>query len=498
MGAVGIFWDYENCQYTAGRTGFDIARSIEQQARGHGLVRTFKAYLDIQQCAVPASLRSELQSSGVTLVDCPHNGQKNVVDLMLLTDMLVFALSESAPVTVVLVSGDRDFAYTTSLAAQVTKCVDWNQQILKMDEETPTMSPSKRKTVHKLAKFVPQASTAQKALEPSPEDLDVRSEGPDEAALAAEIEETLEADSDTISSSSSLDERCDTDSTGVDEVSPPQKEELSPQLAQAQAPPISSWKTQAPIFQPRAGFARFQPLIVVLQAHLRANDPYARRSLVGSELITRDPNIYARAGLVGFKEYTAAAEAAGVVVLGGLHAAAWIALTVAYGGIADGKRSNEAPETSATRYSRSRPPVRSASPSGSESESSHCCTPCTPSFGSSSCARSLSPACSPVPARKTVADPWQHHRARYRATHPAPVIAPKFRTLVDILDNFRKAGQDRPLRSTVGLALGREVYNRAGVSSFAAYVILAEAARLVRMGGKDGAAWITLDWAVQV
>ena len=102
MGAVGIFWDYgafpesfsasslvldalfsENCQYTAGRSGFDIAKNIEEQARGHGLVRTFNAYLDVQQCATPATLRSELQSSGVALVDCPHNGQKDVVDQML-------------------------------------------------------------------------------------------------------------------------------------------------------------------------------------------------------------------------------------------------------------------------------------------------------------------------------------------------------------------------------------------------------------------------------
>ena len=110
MGAVGIFWDYgafpesfsasslvldalfsENCQYTAGRSGFDIAKNIEEQARGHGLVRTFNAYLDVQQGATPATLRSELQSSGVTLVDCPHNGQKNVVDLMLLSALCAFA-----------------------------------------------------------------------------------------------------------------------------------------------------------------------------------------------------------------------------------------------------------------------------------------------------------------------------------------------------------------------------------------------------------------------
>jgi hypothetical protein len=30
------------------------------------------------------SLRSELQSSGVSLTDCPHNGRKNVADQMIM------------------------------------------------------------------------------------------------------------------------------------------------------------------------------------------------------------------------------------------------------------------------------------------------------------------------------------------------------------------------------------------------------------------------------
>ncbi|KAI4518293.1 hypothetical protein K525DRAFT_208889 [Schizophyllum commune Loenen D] len=83
MASVGIFWDYENCQYTAGRSGFEIARNIEQVALEHGVVTTFNAYLDMQHHNLPPAFRSELQSSGVTLVDCPHNGLKDVVDHML-------------------------------------------------------------------------------------------------------------------------------------------------------------------------------------------------------------------------------------------------------------------------------------------------------------------------------------------------------------------------------------------------------------------------------
>jgi len=48
---------------------------------------TFRAYLDVSvqpQSPRSATFRSELQSSGVTVTDCPHNGKKDVVDKMIL------------------------------------------------------------------------------------------------------------------------------------------------------------------------------------------------------------------------------------------------------------------------------------------------------------------------------------------------------------------------------------------------------------------------------
>jgi hypothetical protein len=79
-------------------------------------------------------LRSELQSSGVSLVDCPHNGRKEVADKMLIgqtvtrtisflvllnfnlvVDMLAYAIDNPAPCTVVLITGDRDFSYALSI-----------------------------------------------------------------------------------------------------------------------------------------------------------------------------------------------------------------------------------------------------------------------------------------------------------------------------------------------------------------------------------------------
>ena len=48
-----------------------------------GPVKLFKAYLSIsEQSSQPskATLRSELQASGVSLTDTPHNGRKEVAD----------------------------------------------------------------------------------------------------------------------------------------------------------------------------------------------------------------------------------------------------------------------------------------------------------------------------------------------------------------------------------------------------------------------------------
>lgn len=50
----------------------------------------FKAYLESATSASTKSLslRSELQSSGVSLTDCPHNGRKDVADKMIIGQLL--------------------------------------------------------------------------------------------------------------------------------------------------------------------------------------------------------------------------------------------------------------------------------------------------------------------------------------------------------------------------------------------------------------------------
>ncbi|KZP20884.1 hypothetical protein FIBSPDRAFT_699502, partial [Athelia psychrophila] len=114
---VAIFWDYENCQPASTGSGYSLVHNLRRLACNYGDVTLFKAYLEATPTSIPRSLtlRSELQSSGVSLTDCPHNGRKDVADKMMLVDMLAFAIDNPTPSTVILVSGDRDFAYAVSM-----------------------------------------------------------------------------------------------------------------------------------------------------------------------------------------------------------------------------------------------------------------------------------------------------------------------------------------------------------------------------------------------
>lgn len=114
---VAVFWDYENCHPPSHMTGYDLVKKIRAVAHRFGNIKSFKAYLELSDQHSPRSLgiRSELQASGVSLIDCPRNGRKDVADKMILVDMLVYAIDNPPPATIVLISGDRDFVYAVSI-----------------------------------------------------------------------------------------------------------------------------------------------------------------------------------------------------------------------------------------------------------------------------------------------------------------------------------------------------------------------------------------------
>ncbi|KAJ8078558.1 hypothetical protein PM082_012841 [Marasmius tenuissimus] len=117
-GQVAVFWDYENCRPPSNVSGYGVMNEIRKVAQQYGRIKTCRGYADLSELSSPRSvtLRSELQCSGLSMIDCPHNGRKNVVDQMMIVDMLTFAIdNESDGSTIVLISGDRDFAYPVSI-----------------------------------------------------------------------------------------------------------------------------------------------------------------------------------------------------------------------------------------------------------------------------------------------------------------------------------------------------------------------------------------------
>jgi hypothetical protein len=71
----------ENSPPASSSSGYEVAKEIVRIAHGYGVVKFFKAYLEIVGTTSRSkTLRSELHSAGVSLTDCPHNGSKDVAD----------------------------------------------------------------------------------------------------------------------------------------------------------------------------------------------------------------------------------------------------------------------------------------------------------------------------------------------------------------------------------------------------------------------------------
>ena len=64
---------------------------IRRLAHQYGSVKLFKAYHEYPTPASQKSLsvRSELTSCGVALMDCPHNGRKDVADKMIMSESML-------------------------------------------------------------------------------------------------------------------------------------------------------------------------------------------------------------------------------------------------------------------------------------------------------------------------------------------------------------------------------------------------------------------------
>ncbi|CAO2836984.1 unnamed protein product [Amaranthus hypochondriacus] len=119
QGPVAILWDIENCPVPSDVRPEDVAGNIRMALRIHpiiqGAVTLFAAYGDFN--AFPRRVREGCQRTGVKLVDVP-NGRKDAADKAILVDMFLFALDNRPPSSIMLISGDVDFAPALHILGQ--------------------------------------------------------------------------------------------------------------------------------------------------------------------------------------------------------------------------------------------------------------------------------------------------------------------------------------------------------------------------------------------
>ncbi|KAK0553785.1 hypothetical protein OC861_000817 [Tilletia horrida] len=290
---VAVLWDVDNCSPPTGMSGRDVALAIRkaiQDLSPPGVsepIIAFKAYLELSSEAAtsPAQvqLRSELQGSGVSLLDTPKSGRKQVADQMMITDLLAFAIDHPAPARIVLLSGDRDFAYALGtlrnrgffitlitppahvapiLEASAHTVLRWRQDVLGIDYDKDG-----------------RPYTGARALRPE------TSARPAQGAKPTD---------------------------GKDSAPTPRKPNQSSQAA-AQSKPTPEV---------------FKPLVDLLKQMRDSGVTRPLRSGVAAQLKQIDKDLYERAGASRWAEYAAVAEAAGIITLGGTGVSGheWVSL----------------------------------------------------------------------------------------------------------------------------------------------------------------------------
>ncbi|KDR73456.1 hypothetical protein GALMADRAFT_227905 [Galerina marginata CBS 339.88] len=149
-----VFWDWDTTRSSASTTvsTYDVVKNVRAAVAPLGAIKAIRAYSDFGGAALSrsTSVRSELSSSGVTLVDCPGEGRKELSAKIMIVDVLIHAWDHPPPYTFVLITADRDLAYAVSclrmrnygvvvvspatahrdLTAQATAQLDWSRVVL--------------------------------------------------------------------------------------------------------------------------------------------------------------------------------------------------------------------------------------------------------------------------------------------------------------------------------------------------------------------------------
>ena len=108
-----LFWDMENIHVPSWTHCLNVAMSLQAKLAPFGrFVRQgLRIYAGSNHHGLTEDQRSQLQLSGVLLIDTPHMGRKEVADKMIIVDAMSFAYEHPEGASLVFISGDTDFAY---------------------------------------------------------------------------------------------------------------------------------------------------------------------------------------------------------------------------------------------------------------------------------------------------------------------------------------------------------------------------------------------------
>ncbi|KIS72113.1 uncharacterized protein UMAG_00535 [Mycosarcoma maydis] len=293
---IAIFWDVDNCAPPTGSSGRSVALAVRTAIQNFeiGPIVSFKAYLELSSetqapNAAQVQLRSELQGCGVSLIDTPKSGRKDVADKMMITDLLAYAIDQPAPATVVLISGDRDFAYPLG----ILRNRGYNVVLV-----TPPIGA------------VPILEASANAVLSWRQDV-----------LGIQTNKDGKQHSSYTNNASGLPPK--PSATNTTDHQPPSTSDVS--LSAGKSLGALKNKDQSPS---ERSLKLFDPLVRVLEQIKKEGNPKPLRSMVALRLIQQDKNVFSRAGAAKWAEYAAVAEAAGIVKLGssGQSGFEWVTL----------------------------------------------------------------------------------------------------------------------------------------------------------------------------
>ncbi|KAN0061745.1 hypothetical protein ACQY0O_005737 [Thecaphora frezii] len=422
---VAIFWDVDNCAPPTGSSGRAVAQAIRtsMQNLDLGPIVSFKAYLELSSetlapNAQQVQLRSELQGSGVSLIDTPKSGRKDVADKMMITDLLAFAIDQPAPATIVLISGDRDFAYPLGLLrnrgyeiilitppvgavpileASANVVLTWRQDVLGVERASNGRPYNSTHAPSTPSKGSQAAASAASNNHPTPASTSSAPSGP-YGSLSNDRPSTAPSRS-------------------------------------SRRPSVQSTEV-------------FQPLISLLEQLKKEGNPKPLRAAVAARLVSSDRGVYVRAGASRWAEYAAVAEAAGIIQLGtsGPPGTEWVGLADSYATAA----------TTAAAQARAR-----VGPPGTPAQSSP-----------------IPNRSKPVPAAgATTTTPSDPSVADIRAFYPLIEICKEQKAQGNPKPLSAYVGTQLTLMARQGIV---DAYGMAGVSSWRDYIAAAERAGVAR------------------